>query len=378
MTIAASSDGSNILNAQQAPRKADASCRVPGSSLPFHPKSSQRILPREGDHGSDRVHRPETETLVLDQIIGEDPAFRAVKRKLPLLACSDTCVLLAGETGTGKELCARAVHYLSPRAGKPFLPVNCGAIPAELFERELFGHEKGAFTGASTPSRGLVAEAEGGTLLLDEVETLSLSAQVKLLRFLEDQTYYALGSPRLRQGDVRIISATNADLPSKVQGGAFRQDLFYRLAVLTLLLPPLRERRTDIPLLVAHFWARYADQRGGQDRRLSPRAVEALCQYAWPGNVRELQNVLRQVAMLTEAQTLEPEDLPISPPPVPRTVRGLSLKQVKAEAIAQVENAYVTEMLRAHGGNVTRAAREAQMERRAFGRLIKKYRLAKS
>jgi DNA-binding NtrC family response regulator len=256
--------------------------------------------------------------------------------------------------------------------------VNCGAIPAELFERELFGHEKGAFTGASTPSRGLVAEAEGGTLLLDEVETLSLCAQVKLLRFLKDQTYYALGSPRLRRGDVRIVSSTNAELSSKLQEGAFRRDLFYRLAVVTLRLPPLRERRADIPLLVAHFWARYADQRGGQDRHLSPRAVGVLCQYAWPGNVRELQNVLRQVAMLTEAQTIEPEDLPISPPPVPRAVRRLSLKQVKAEAIEQVEKAYVTEMLRAHGGNVTRAAREAQMERRAFGRIIKKYRLTKS
>ena len=279
-----------------------------------------------------------------------------LKRKLPLLAQCEAPVLLTGETGTGKGLCARALHYLSRRAGQPFLPVNCGAIPVELFERELFGHQKGAFTGAWTAQPGLIAEAEGGTLFLDEIATLSLSAQAKLLRFLEDQTYHALGSPRPRQADVWIIAATNVELLRKVQDGTFREDLFYRLAVMTLTLPPLRERRADIPRLVAHVWARYAGQQGAVPKQLSPRALEALCRYAWPGNMRELENVIRQVIVLTDAQRIEPEDLPIPLLPVSLDTRGDSLKQAKAKVMAHFEQAYIAELLQVHQGNVTQAA----------------------
>jgi two-component system response regulator GlrR len=318
-----------------------------------------------------------TATVGLEHLVGEAPAFVVLKRKLPLLAQCEAPVLLTGETGTGKGLCARALHYLSRRAGKPFLPVNCGAIPVELFERELFGHQKGAFTGAWTAQPGLIAEAEGGTLFLDEIATLSLNAQAKLLRFLEDQTYHALGSPRPRQADVWIIAATNMELLRKVQDGTFREDLFYRLAVMTLTLPPLRERRADIPRLVAHVWARYADQQGAMPKHLSPRALEALCRYAWPGNMRELENVIRQVIVLTDAQRIEPEDLPIPLLPASLDTRGDSLKQAKAKVMAQFEQAYITELLRVHQGNVTQAAIEAQTERRVFGRLVKKYQLAK-
>ena len=243
-----------------------------------------------------------TEALGLAQLVGEDPALVAVKRLLPLVARRDAPVLLTGETGTGKELCARALHYLSPRARRPFLPVNCGAIPVELFERELFGHHKGAFTGAGSAQPGFVAEAEGGTLFLDEIECLGLGAQAKLLRFVEDQSYHALGNARTKRADVRILAATNVELSGKVQDRTFREDLFYRLAVLNLTLPPLRERRGDIPLLAAHLWSRYTDRDGQPERRLSVAAIGALCAYPWPGNVRELENVLQQVLLLTDAR----------------------------------------------------------------------------
>jgi two-component system, NtrC family, response regulator GlrR len=313
------------------------------------------------------------EARALSHLIGEAPAFVVVKRSLPLMARSNAPVLITGETGTGKELCARALHYLSPRAGKPFLPVNCGAIPTELFESELFGHVKGAFTGAWAAQRGFIAEAEGGTLFLDEVEALNMRCQVKLLRFLEDHTYHTLGSVRARHADVWILAASNVALSQMVREGAFRADLFYRLGVLNVDLPPLRERREDIPRLVTHLWARYVGER---PRQFSARALEALCGYDWPGNVRELENVIRQLAALTETETIEPGHLPIRPAPVAKDLGHTSLKQAKAQAIAQFEKAYLSNLINAHHGNITRAARAAQKERRAFGRLVKKYRLA--
>jgi len=322
-----------------------------------------------------RGHQQWTERIGPADLVGEDPAFLEVKRKIPMVARREAPVLLTGETGTGKELCARALHWSSRRAGQPFVPVNCGAIPVELFERELFGHAKGAFTGAWAAQPGLIEAAEGGTLFLDEVETLSLGAQVKLLRFLQDQSYHALGSPRLRQADVWIIAATNVELTRKVREGTFREDLFYRLAVITLTLPPLRERPTDIPRLAAHLLARYTDKPGGRPRQLSSRALEALGHYAWPGNIRELKNVIQQGVVLTDAQTIESEDLPLPSAPPVHASRSDSAKQPRAQALAQFEQAYLKELLRAHRGNVTQAARAAQMERRAFGRLLKKYHL---
>jgi two-component system response regulator GlrR len=329
---------------------------------------------REPEQG--RANKRLSEPCELAHLVGEDPAFLAVKRKIPLLARCEAPVLLTGETGTGKELCARALHYLSRRAGKPFLPVNCGAIPMELFERELFGHTKGAFTGAWADQPGLIAEAEGGTLFLDEIETLSLGAQAKLLRFLQDQTYQALGSPRLRQADVWILAATNTELSHHIRERTFREDLFYRLAVMVLTLPALRERRVDIPLLTSLFWTRYGGAPGERPRQWSPRALEALGQYTWPGNIRELQNVIRQVAVLSDALTIEPEDLPL-PLPLVRVANGDSFQAAKAQVIAQFEQAYCTKLLHEHQGNVTQAARAAQMERRTFGRLLKKYQIAK-
>jgi two-component system, NtrC family, response regulator GlrR len=337
----------------------------------------RRLLSRSHEPAREREGERQTALAGLAQLVGEDPTFLAVKRKLPLLARSEAPVLLTGETGTGKELCARALHYLSRRAGKPFLPVNCGAIPVELFESELFGHAKGAFTSAWAAQPGLIAEAEGGTLFLDEIETLTPGAQVKLLRFLQDHTYQALGSPRPRQADLRIIAATNQELTYKVRDGTFREDLFYRLAVITLTLPPLRERRADIPLLAVQLLARHVDQHGGGPRQWSRRAMDAPCQHAWPGNIRELANVVQQVAVLTDTPTIEPEDLPFRPIPPAQAAGSTSFQQAKSQVLAQFEQAYCVALLRQHQGNVTQAARAAQMERRSFGRLIKKYGIAK-
>jgi two-component system, NtrC family, response regulator GlrR len=312
------------------------------------------------------------------KLIGEAPAFLRVKQKLFPAARSDAPVLLTGETGTGKEVFARTLHYLSSRSDKPFLPVNCGAIPVELFESELFGHEKGAFTGAVTSRPGLIAEADGGTLFLDEIETLSLRAQAKLLRFLEDQTYHAVGSSRTTRADVRIIAATNVELTLEARAGRFRDDLYYRLAVLALTLPALRERPTDIPLLVDHFWAEHAGLYGADERKLSDRALQAMCLYGWPGNVRQLLNVIRQVLILTEARVIEPENLPIPVAPLPETNGGVTMQEAKALVVKQFEREYISALLKEHGGNVTRAAQAAGKDRRAFGRLVKKHHLGPS
>lgn len=321
--------------------------------------------------------RQATEACGLAQILGEDPKLVNLKRRIPIVARFDSTVLLTGETGTGKERFARALHYSSPRASKPFLPVNCGAIPVELFESELYGHRRGAFTGAVSAEAGLIAEADGGTLFLDEVETLSLNSQVKLLRFLQDQIYYPVGSPKPKQANVWILASTNIELPLKIQDGTFREDLYYRLAVISLALPPLRQRKGDIPLLAAHFWKMYSDKIGREPQPLSAEVMDALCSYHWPGNVRELQNVIQQVAVLSDSEMIRPEDLPI--PLAHSTIAGKqkSFAQRKASVIAEFEKHYLTDLLKSHRGNVTHAAQEAGKDRRAFGRLIKKHHIDK-
>lgn len=321
--------------------------------------------------------REATEACGLAQLIGEDPKLVSLKRRIPIVARFDSTVLLTGETGTGKERFARALHYSSPRASKPFLPVNCGAIPIDLFESELYGHRKGAFTGAVSAEPGLIAEAEGGTLFLDEVETLTAASQVKLLRFLQDQVYYPVGSAKPKQANVWILASTNVELLLKVHEGTFREDLYYRLAVIGLSLPPLRQRKGDIPLLAAHFWEMYSAKAGRASQPLSPQVMEALARHTWPGNVRELQNVVQQLAVLSESEAVKPEDLPIPLAPTAGNSNGSSFAKRKALAIEEFEKHYLTELLRIHRGNVTHAAQEAGKDRRALGRLIKKHRIDK-
>ncbi|HEX8651023.1 MAG TPA: sigma-54 dependent transcriptional regulator [Pyrinomonadaceae bacterium] len=307
------------------------------------------------------------------QIVGESEGFLSEVNRIPLVARCDASVLITGETGTGKELCARAIHYLGPRADQPFVPVNCGAIPNELVENELFGHERGAFTGAIRQQVGLVREAEGGTLFLDEIDCMPLHAQVKLLRFLQEKEYRPLGSAKTMKADVRVIAASNNDCEESVRAGKLRQDLFYRLNVIPLKLPPLRERRDDIPLLACHFLEKYAAQFGHDGIVLAADALLALSRRDWPGNVRELENVVERAVALTEQDVITSESLGL--PPVEAAGHEPSFKEAKISFIAQFERTYIQKLLVAYQGNITKAAQAAHKNRRAFWQLIRKYQI---
>ena len=309
----------------------------------------------------------------LPPLVGRSAAFTTATAKIPAVAGCDAGVLLLGETGTGKELFARAVHYLSRRRTRPFVPVNCAALPVELVENELFGHERAAYTGANTSEPGLIAEADGGTLFLDEVDSLPLAAQAKLLRFLETKEYRRLGSPQLRRADLRLVAATNCVLDQAMASGRFRRDLYYRLNVVQLLLPPLRDRQEDVPMLARHFLDRYARE---FDRVLTGFASEAMSRlvaYSWPGNVRELENTVQRAAILTEGRDglvaacdIDLHDEPDRPHPE-------SFKAAKRRAVADFERRYVEAALAMCLGNVSRAARTAHKDRRSFWALVKKH-----
>jgi DNA-binding NtrC family response regulator len=313
--------------------------------------------------------------LGMQQFIGSAPAFMATMEKIPRVATCDAPVLLIGNTGTGKEMCARAIHYLSGRANKPFIPINCGSIPVELFENEMFGHEAGAFTDARQARRGLVGEAEGGTLFLDEVDTLAPSAQVKLLRFLQDKQYRPLGASSFRQADTRVIAASNQNLTTKVQEHLFREDLYYRLKVVSLCLPSLSERKEDILSLALHFLKTAGSEYKRPVERFSQDAIQKLTAYAWPGNVRELENVVRQAVVLAGGKVLRGSDVQFA-----SEVAGAamvpdreSFKAAKARVIEDFERTYLNEIVTVCGGNISQAARYAQKDRRTFFGLLKKY-----
>jgi two-component system response regulator GlrR len=317
------------------------------------------------------------EKLGLRNLVGESPSFVAALEKIPLMARCDASVLLSGETGTGKEVVARAIHYLSPRAAKPFVAVNCGAIPTDLVENELFGHERSAYTGAHTQQDGVVREAEGGTLLLDEVDSLPLLSQVKLLRFLQEKEFRPLGSSRVQKADVRILAATNGDLEDAVQAGRLRQDLYYRLNVLPLRLPSLRERREDVPRLVRHFLRKHT-ARELHPAEISARALQALMDHDWPGNVRELEHVVERAVVLSQDEGLICErHVVLLRGAGRREPAGLheSFQEAKNRAVAEFEASYVRDLLLAHQGNISSAARAADKNRRAFWELIRKHRI---
>ena len=292
--------------------------------------------------------------------------------KIPQIARCDANVLITGETGTGKELYARAIHYCSSRAGRPFMPVNCGAIPGELVENELFGHERGAFTSAVTLQTGLVEEANGGTLFLDEVDCLPTFAQVKLLRFLQEKEYRPLGSTRMRQANVRVIAASNVDLEEAVGNGKVRQDLFYRLNIIALTLPPLRERLEDIPLLANHFLEKYSREMNKETPELQSDALQILLTHVWPGNVRELEHAIERATVLSNRATIRGADLLMALPSVTPTQ---SLQEAKATQIARFEKSYIQGLLRVCCGNISKAARLAHKNRRAFWQLIQKHQI---
>ena len=316
----------------------------------------------------------------LQHFIGSHPSFVAQVAKLPLLAGCDASVLVLGETGTGKEVCAQAIHYLSARASRPWVAINCGAMPTELVENELFGHVKGAYTTAHAPRSGLVREAEGGTLFLDDVDCLPLSAQVKLLRFVQEREYRAVGSNHVQHADVRIIAASNLRLPQMVARGEFRQDLFFRLNVLTLELPALRDRADDIPALALHFLRHFSERHGRHVTTLTAPALDKLLAHDWPGNVRELQHAMERAVLLAPGPTLSPNDVEIAG--ASSTSRASdaasTFSSAKAKVVRQFERGYIERVLANCGGNVTRAAEAAGKDRRAFFELMRKHEISAS
>jgi DNA-binding NtrC family response regulator len=351
--------------------------RLGASDFVTSPLKPANILPRvwallERARQKEAVPQRLRERLGLRHLIGESPAFLSEMKKVPLVARCDAYVLLSGETGTGKEVYARAIHYLSARQHKPFIPVNCGAIPLDLVENELFGHERGAFTGANDARHGLLREAEGGTLFLDEIDCLPLLAQVKLLRFLQEKEYRPLGSSKTCRADVRVIGASNVDFEEAVRAGKLRKDLYYRLSVIRLTLPPLRERRGDIPLLARHFLKKFSHELDKTPADISAEGLELMARYDWPGNVRELENVVERAVVMSEGGVIGSSDIHLpgeQPPPEPIE----TFQQAKSKTVTQFEKDYIQRLLLAYGGNITRAARAANKNRRAFWELIRKH-----
>jgi len=299
-------------------------------------------------------------------LIGQSDSFLAAVRKLPNIAISDDTVLISGETGTGKEVCARFIHRISDRGPGNFVPVNCGAFPEHLLESELFGHERGAFTGAVSSNSGLIHEAEGGTLFLDELDSLPLPAQSKLLRFLQEKEYRPVGSTKTRIADVRVIAATNVDLDEAVQRGRIRRDLYYRLTTFQVDLPPLRERIEDIRMLAAHFLARTANRLRKNVNGFSSDALYKLCLYEWPGNVRELESVVTRAVALTDRSVIHGQDLSL-----PNAAKR-SYQDRKDDFVREWERREITALLIAHDGNVCRAAATAVMDPRVMRERIRK------
>lgn len=349
------------------------------SYCPFHEgellSRVQRLLKPVATAAVDYENLESDETLHFGALVGKSDKFlQAVKDILPL-ARSDATVLVCGETGTGKELFSRAIHYQSPRQGKPFVPINCAALPDHLFENEVFGHARGAYTDASSAEKGLIAEAEGGTLVLDEVGSLSPAAQAKLLRFLQDGEYRPLGASRSVTANVRIIAATNEDLWRKVKAKLFREDLYYRLSSLSVAIPPLRERIEDIVLLANYFLRQYARDHGQQPRRISDSAFHKLAAYHWPGNVRELEGVILRAMILTGSAILQPRDIRLPVRDGEALCENTSLREAKTGIVQSFERAYLIDLLTAHRGNVTQAAKAAGKQRRTLQRLLQKYSL---
>jgi len=311
------------------------------------------------------------EDIGLKHIVGESPAFLDKIRCVPRFARCDATVLISGESGTGKELFARAIHYLSPRAKRPFVPVNCGALPENLMESEIFGHKRGAFTGAASDQAGLVRETEGGTLFLDEIDCLTPQAQVKLLRFLQDGEYRSVGSHQILRANIRVVTATNADFSHIVRSGKFREDLFYRLNVLRLTLPALRERPGDILLLTHDFLNKQAAIAETRPKNLSLAALNRLLSHSWPGNVRELQNVLTRAIVLSDREAIEPSDLDL--PEEGLIEAEQSFRAMKFRVVQRFEHDFLATVLHAHQGNITRAAIAAKKDRRSFWELLRKH-----
>jgi transcriptional regulator with GAF, ATPase, and Fis domain len=317
--------------------------------------------------------------------------MQSVYRLIEGVASATSTVLILGESGTGKELVARAIHQNSSRVANAFVPVNCAAIPRELVESELFGHVRGAFTGAQSARAGLFEAANGGTIFLDEVGDLPLAAQVKLLRTLQEGEVKRVGSDEVRTVDVRVVAATNVDLKSKIEQGEFRRDLFYRLNVIAIQLPPLRQREDDVVVLTHHFLQKLALRMGRDPKRIGADALHMLKSYAWPGNVRELEHAIEHAFVLCQGDTISASDLPFAHDELevleradgepasgvvgwPGDLHRLPYADAKRQAMALFDEIYVRESIRRSNGNLSEAARKAGLDRSNFRRIVRKFR----
>lgn len=314
----------------------------------------------------------------IENIVGTSKAIQKVFNLIATVAPTEGTVLITGESGTGKELVARAIHYNSPRREGPFIVVDCGTIPDNLMEAELFGYIKGAFTGATETHRGLIEIATKGTLFFDEIGNLSPGLQAKLLRLIQEKEFRPIGGRELIKADIRIIAATNKDLLLLVKEGAFREDLFYRLNVFPIHIPPLRERKEDISALANHFLKKYSKDSGKNISYISAEAMKELFLYDWPGNVRELENVIHRAVILCRGDTLIPEDIVITKSNDVRTPKNLKeLKEIKrrlkARSIEGIERSFILDALSRNNWNISKAAEEVGMQRTNFHSLMRKY-----
>jgi DNA-binding NtrC family response regulator len=314
-------------------------------------------------------------------LIGKSSAMRKVFEKIGLIADSDVTVLITGESGTGKDLTARSIHALSPRKNKPYIPVNCPTIPEQILESELFGYKKGAFTNAYRDKTGLFQEADHGTIFLDEIGDVGPSIQTKLLRVIQEKEVKPLGDTRVDHVDVRIIASTNQDLQQKIKDKEFREDFFYRLSVITIELPPLKKRVTDIPLLCDHLLAKNCEKLNKPPKHLSQSVMDLLMKHPWPGNVRELENVLVQGILYSTSNTIGPADIPIDKNGandcvcmnLGKDMGQLTYKEAKEKTLTQFNHNYIGAMLSMTKGNITQAARRCAMDRQALQQIMKRY-----
>ena len=323
--------------------------------------------------------RRNQERFTLKNIVTQSDAMQEVFELLRSVADLDTTVLIHGETGVGKELLARSIHFSGSRHDKPFVAVNCAAIPTELFESELFGFRKGSFTSASESRRGMFQMANGGTLLLDEIGEMPIALQSKLLRVIEEKRVTPIGSDRALEIDVRFIATTNKDLQAEVERGAFRRDLFYRLSVMPIRVPPLRERAGDIPLLAQHFLEASARRSKKPVPRIASSAMQALSRYAWPGNVRELENVIERAVIVTKSDVIADVDRFLTGEAErPKVDLTLPFRDAKARVVEDFERTYIAGVLEAHGGKLTAAAKHADMDPKNFSEKLTRYALRKA
>jgi DNA-binding NtrC family response regulator len=310
-----------------------------------------------------------SESNAFGTIVGGDTKMRQLFKLLTDVAQTNATVLIEGETGTGKELIAEEIHNHSPRRDGPFVVFDCGSVPRELIESMLFGHVKGSFTGAITDRRGAFAEAHGGTIFLDEIGEMALDLQPSLLRVLDKRAVRKVGSNTYEKIDVRVVAATNRDLRAEVAKKAFREDLYYRLAVIRVTVPPLRERGADIPLLIGHFIQSF-----GPGLNVAPDDMARLQRHSWPGNVRELRNVIERACLLSKGQSINIEDALVEQAPPGIGIRtDLPFKEAKGQLVEMFEREYIEDLMRRHGGNLSAAAREAQIDRKHLRELIRKY-----